>query len=94
MPADAGQAEEGQLVRVSALVSDDVQARNVEFSLDGVRVLTDGSFPFEHRFVTPPALRAAELPPPPPRKRYGRQLATTTPEYVITPRPGRDPRRS
>ena len=48
-----GVAEEGKLVRVTASVTDDVQVRNVEFYLDGVRVLTDGNFPFEHRFVTP-----------------------------------------
>ena len=48
-----GLAEEGKLVRVTANVTDDVQVRNVEFYLDGVRVLTDGNFPFEHRFVTP-----------------------------------------
>jgi hypothetical protein len=48
-----GRAEEGKLVRVTAAVSDDVQVRNVEFYVDGARVLTDGNFPFEHRFVTP-----------------------------------------
>jgi hypothetical protein len=48
-----GVAEEGKLVRVTARVTDDVQVRNVEFYVDGVRVLTDGNFPFEHRFVTP-----------------------------------------
>jgi hypothetical protein len=49
----AGTAEEGKLVRVTARVTDDVQVRNVEFYLDGARVLTDGSFPFEFRFITP-----------------------------------------
>ena len=48
-----GVAEEGHLMRVTAEVSDDVQVRNVEFFLDGERVVTDGNFPFEHRFVTP-----------------------------------------
>jgi hypothetical protein len=48
-----GRAEEGKLVRVTAAVTDDVQVRNVEFYVDGSRVLTDGNFPFEHRFVTP-----------------------------------------
>ncbi len=47
------QAEEGKLVRVSAAVDDDVQVRNVEFFVDGVRIATDGNFPFEVRFVTP-----------------------------------------
>ncbi len=48
-----GQAEEGQVMRVTAGVSDDVQVRNVEFFVDGVPVATDGNFAFEHRFVTP-----------------------------------------
>jgi hypothetical protein len=48
-----GIAEEGKLVRVSARVADDVQVRNVEFYVDGARVFSDASFPFEHRFLTP-----------------------------------------
>ena len=40
-------------MRVTANVSDDVQVRNVEFYVDGVRIATDGNFPFEQRFVTP-----------------------------------------
>jgi hypothetical protein len=47
------QAEEGKLGRVTAAVSDDVQVRNVGFYLDGQLAITDGNFPFEHRFVTP-----------------------------------------
>lgn len=47
------QAEEGKLMRVSAEVTDDVQVRNVEFYIDGVKVATDGNYPFEHRFITP-----------------------------------------
>jgi hypothetical protein len=52
-PLGPAQAEEGKLVRVTAAVSDDVQVRNVEFYVDGLKVATDGNFPFEHRFVTP-----------------------------------------
>jgi hypothetical protein len=48
-----GLAEEGKLVRVSVRVTDDVQVRNVEFYVDGARVFSDASFPFEHRFLTP-----------------------------------------
>jgi hypothetical protein len=48
-----GLAEEGKLVRVAAVCTDDVQVRSVEFYVDGVRVFTDASFPFEHRFITP-----------------------------------------
>ncbi|MSU62107.1 MAG: hypothetical protein EXS31_06885 [Pedosphaera sp.] len=47
------QADENENVLVSASVTDDVQVRNVEFYLDGVKVLTDGNFPFEFRFTTP-----------------------------------------
>ncbi len=47
-------AEEGKLLRVTANVTDDVQVRNVEFYLDAQRMATDGNFPFEHRFMTPP----------------------------------------
>jgi len=49
----SGVAEEGQLMRVTAAVTDDVQVRNVEFYADGQKVATDGNFPFEHRLVTP-----------------------------------------
>ncbi|MEM7391547.1 MAG: Ig-like domain-containing protein, partial [Verrucomicrobiota bacterium] len=50
---DPAEAEEGTRVRVSAQVADDVQVRNVEFYIDGVRVVTDGNFPFEFRFNVP-----------------------------------------
>jgi hypothetical protein len=49
----AGRAEEGQIMRVTADVTDDVQVRNVEFYMDGVKIATDGNVPFEHRFVVP-----------------------------------------
>jgi hypothetical protein len=45
--------EAGKPARVTANVTDDVQVRNVEFYIDGVKVVTDGNFPFEHRFVAP-----------------------------------------
>jgi hypothetical protein len=48
-----GTAEEGALMRLTAQVGDDVQVRNVEFYVDGGLMVTDGNFPFEHRFVTP-----------------------------------------
>ena len=48
-----GVAEEGQIVRLTALVTDDVQVRNVEFYVNGVRRFTDGNFPFEVRFLAP-----------------------------------------
>ena len=54
-----GLAEEGKLVLVSARTTDDVQVRNVEFYVDGVKVFSDASFPFEHRFITP-ALSASK----------------------------------
>ncbi len=46
-------AFEGSAVGVVALVQDDVQVRSVDFYIDGTRAGSDGSFPFEHRFVTP-----------------------------------------
>ena len=48
-----GIAEEGKSVSVAAITTDDVQVRDVEFYLDGEKQLTDVSFPFEYRFVTP-----------------------------------------
>lgn len=50
---DPASVEEGQRVRVTADVGDDVQVRNVTFLTDGVAVATDGNYPFEHRFTTP-----------------------------------------
>ncbi|MGE4183222.1 MAG: Ig-like domain-containing protein, partial [Limisphaerales bacterium] len=48
-------AEEGKRMRLSAVVADDVQVRNVEFYVDGRKVATDGNFPFSTSFVTPRA---------------------------------------
>lgn len=48
-----GTAEEGQIVRVTATVSDDVQVRSVEFFVDGVKVVTDGNFPFAQPIIAP-----------------------------------------
>lgn len=44
----------GHQLRLTALATDDVQVRNVEFYLDGDRIATDGNFPFEHWFEAPP----------------------------------------
>lgn len=52
-PFNPAQAEEGKVVRIGAQVTDDVQVRNVEFYINGLLASSDGSFPFEHRFVTP-----------------------------------------
>ena len=52
-PLSPGLAEEGKAARVTAEVTDDVQARSVEFYVDGQRILIEGSYPFEARFVTP-----------------------------------------
>lgn len=48
-----GAVVEGGFASVSALVTDDVQVRNVEFYVDGVKVETDGNFPFEGRLLAP-----------------------------------------
>lgn len=45
---------EGKLARILANATDDVQVRNVEFYMDGIKAATDGNFPFEFRFVAPP----------------------------------------
>ncbi|MGE3165385.1 MAG: Ig-like domain-containing protein [Planctomycetota bacterium] len=45
-------AEEGKRVRVSAVVTDDIAVRSVEFFIDG-ESMDDPTFPFEHYFVTP-----------------------------------------
>ncbi len=55
----SGKAEEGAIMRITATTTDDVQVRNVEFYVDGKLVATDGSFPFEYRFITP---RIADQP--------------------------------
>jgi hypothetical protein len=44
------QAEASSDAAVVAAVTDDVSIRSVEFYLDGQRVWTDGSFPFQHHF--------------------------------------------
>ncbi len=48
-------AEEGKRMRIAAVVTDDVQVRNVEFYVDGRKLATDGNFPFATSFVTPRA---------------------------------------
>lgn len=48
-----GAITEGGFVTVSAQVTDDVQVRNVEFYVDGVKAETDGNFPFESRVIAP-----------------------------------------
>lgn len=48
-----GVVQEGQPVLLEALVQEDAQVRNVEFYVGGLRVFTDGNFPFEHRFIAP-----------------------------------------
>jgi len=50
---NGGNVESGQPFRVTAEVGDDVQVRNVEFWVDGVRLASDGAFPFEIRFIAP-----------------------------------------
>ena len=46
-------SEEGQRLRITATVSDDVQVRNVEFFVDGERLTNDGDFPYETQFLAP-----------------------------------------
>ena len=51
--AGSTSADEGQLLRVTVDAADDTQVRNVEFFVDGVRVSTDGNFPFEFGLRVP-----------------------------------------
>ncbi len=45
--------EEGTFLGLTAVATDDVQVRHVEFHVDGQRVATDGNFPFEHGLFAP-----------------------------------------
>ncbi len=45
--------EEGKLAWFRAAVRDDVQVRNVDFYVDGVRVMSDSSYPFELAMTAP-----------------------------------------
>ncbi|MCI0536818.1 MAG: Ig-like domain-containing protein, partial [Verrucomicrobiales bacterium] len=50
---DPPRADASSPVRVEAAVADDVQVSHVEFQVDATLTETDGSFPFETRFITP-----------------------------------------
>ena len=47
------EAVEGSLLTINAIVSDDVQVRNVDLLVNGDVVATDGNFPFQFTLVTP-----------------------------------------
>jgi len=53
--------EEGSVISISANVSDDVQVRSVEYFIDGKRIGTDLSFPFNQAFVVPPLSQQTAL---------------------------------
>jgi hypothetical protein len=53
LQTSGAEATEGRSFRMTASVADDVQVGAVEFMVDGTVVATDGSFPFEHRFLAP-----------------------------------------
>lgn len=52
-PVNPTVIEAGRFEVVQALVTDDVQVREVEFYIDGARVAADGSYPFEYAFFAP-----------------------------------------
>lgn len=56
-----GRAEAGQLLRLRASVTDDVQVRQVGFYRDGQLLAVDGNFPFEVAFTAPPLTAAQAL---------------------------------
>ena len=68
-PLSPAQVDENKSVAVSALTTDDVQVRNVEFYIDDVEVATDGNYPFNiissHRRSPHPKLRSGCAPKPP-----------------------------
>jgi hypothetical protein len=49
----ANAVEEGTLLALTALATDDVQIRHVEFHLDGQPVAIDGNYPFTHGIIVP-----------------------------------------
>lgn len=53
--------EEGRVLVVRAATSDDVQVSHVDFEVDGQRVVTDGTYPFELRLVAPSLQQAGSL---------------------------------
>ena len=55
------QVEQSKPVSVTAVVTDDVQVRNVEFYLDGQKALTVGRYPFDFRFITPALAQQASF---------------------------------
>lgn len=55
------QVEQSKAVTVTALPTDDVQVRNVEFYLDGQKVATVGRSPFDFRFTTPSLLKQSSF---------------------------------
>jgi hypothetical protein len=52
-PTNPARLEAGGFEVVGAEVTDDVQVREVEFHLDGERVASDGSYPFQYAFFAP-----------------------------------------
>ena len=52
-PLVSAQIQEGARIWITANATDDVQVRDVELHLDGNKVETDGSFPFEFRLRAP-----------------------------------------
>jgi hypothetical protein len=52
-PDDPPRIAGGDAVTISVRVNDDVQVRSVEIYVDGVRSVSDASFPFEHTFPAP-----------------------------------------
>ena len=49
----ANEVDSLALLTIRAVVTDDVQVRNVELLVDGDRIATDGTFPFEFRYRAP-----------------------------------------
>jgi hypothetical protein len=87
------QIESGQRGRVTALASDDVMVREVEFHLNDQLVSTDSSWPFRFEFTAPaltPSVQNIRLRA---RAIDTAGNATWTPEYVIQLLPDQTPPR-
>ncbi|MBL9134830.1 MAG: Ig-like domain-containing protein, partial [Verrucomicrobiales bacterium] len=91
-PLNPGSVEERRSSWLGADTSDDVVVREVEFYLDGARVQTDDSFPFEYRFITPSLASASSF------RVRGRAIdsagnATWSEEFMVALTPDRTPPR-
>ena len=85
--------ETGKLLRLTAVVADDVQVRNVEFIVDGARVAIDGNAPFEFAFTVPKRTETKTQLLIQARARDTGGNSTVTPEFILQIGPDQTPPR-